>query len=243
VLVRVPPIEPPPSRYAMPSPEMAPAHGCLAGGGDLEPGTILAAYRRGIFPVAGSRGATVVVVAGSARRAAARRVSRIAQPAAYASARPVSRHAGSGLRRRDRRLRGAAEGSWITPAMPRAYERLHALGWVHSVEAWQGRLVGGRRLRRGDRRLFAAESKFHRVTDASKVALAALVEWLAARRFQLLDVQLPTDHLRRLGVIEMPRREYLRRLARGGRGRRLVCGPSRGRADLVTPAALGSRRS
>jgi leucyl/phenylalanyl-tRNA--protein transferase len=59
---------------------------------------------------------------------------------------------------------------------------------------------------------FAAESKFHRVRDASKVALAELVEWLAQRGFQLLDVQLPTDHLRRLGVIEIPRREYLRRL-------------------------------
>jgi leucyl/phenylalanyl-tRNA--protein transferase len=104
------------------------------------------------------------------------------------------------------------EGTWITPAVRRAYVRLHALGWVHSVEVWRdatlvgglyGVAVGG---------FFAAESKFHRAPDASKVALAELVDWLSQRGFRLLDVQLATDHLRSLGVIEIARREYLRRL-------------------------------
>jgi leucyl/phenylalanyl-tRNA--protein transferase len=80
------------------------------------------------------------------------------------------------------------------------------------VEAWEGStLVGGiYGVTIGG--LFAAESKFHRAPDASKVALAELVDWLIARRFHLLDVQLATNHLRTLGVIEIPRQEYLCRL-------------------------------
>ena len=104
------------------------------------------------------------------------------------------------------------EGTWITPAMRRAYGRLHALGWVHSVEVWhEATLVGGvYGVAIGG--FFAAESKFHRASDASKVALAELVGWLAERGFRLLDVQLATDHLRSLGVVEISRREYLGRL-------------------------------
>lgn len=191
---------------------MAPAHGCLAGGGDLEPGTILAAYRRGIFPWPDPEGrllwwspdprAVLPLDAfhesRSLRRTRRRGAFRVTRDQACGAV-----------------IAGCAErpeGSWITPEMQRAYERLHTLGWVHSVEAWHGdRLVGGvYGVAIGG--VFAAESKFHRASDASKVALAALVEWLAARGYQLLDVQLPTDHLRRLGVIEMPRHEYLRRL-------------------------------
>lgn len=208
----LPPIEPPPSRYAMPSPELAPSHGCLAGGGDLEPGTILAAYRRGIFPWPDRDGRllwwspdprAVLPLDGfhesrSLRRVRGRGIYRITRDQACAAV-----------------IAGCAErpeGSWITPAMRRAYEQLHALGWVHSVEAWQDeRLVGGvYGVAVGG--FFAAESKFHRARDASKVALAELVEWLSASGFLLLDVQLPTDHLRSLGVIEISRREYLRRL-------------------------------
>ncbi len=212
VATRVPPIEPPPSRYAMPSPEMAPAHGCLAGGGDLEPGTILAAYRRGIFPWPDPDGRllwwspdprAILPLDGfhesrSLRRTRRRGTFRVTHDEACGAV-----IAGCAER---------SEGSWITPEMHRAYERLHGLGWVHSVDVWEGaRLVGGvYGVAIGG--FFAAESKFHRVRDASKVALAELVEWLGSRGFQLLDVQLPTDHLRRLGVIEISRREYLRRL-------------------------------
>jgi leucyl/phenylalanyl-tRNA---protein transferase len=106
-------------------------------------------------------------------------------------------------------------GRWITPRIAEAYRRLHDLGWAHSVECWRaGRLAGG--LYGVDvGGLFAGESMFHRETDASKVALVALVEMLAEdgdpRR--LLDVQWRTDHLATLGVIEISRDEYRRRLA------------------------------
>jgi leucyl/phenylalanyl-tRNA--protein transferase len=105
------------------------------------------------------------------------------------------------------------EGTWITPAMRRAYERLHQLGWVHSVEVWQGDALVGGVYGVAIGGFFAAESKFHRASNASKVALAELVEWLRSEGFLLLDVQLATDHLRTLGVVEVSRAEYLARLA------------------------------
>jgi leucyl/phenylalanyl-tRNA--protein transferase len=90
---------------------------------------------------------------------------------------------------------------------------LHELGWAHSVEAWRdGVLVGGLYgLRIGG--LFAGESMFHRETDASKVACWATVELLRMDGAELFDVQWTTPHLRMLGAIDLPRGEYLRRLA------------------------------
>ncbi len=105
---------------------------------------------------------------------------------------------------------------WIDDEIREAYLRLHDLGWAHSVETWrEGRLVGGLYgVASGG--LFAGESMFHRETDASKAALVALVDLLddehAADR--LLDVQWSTPHLASLGVVEIEREEYLRRLAR-----------------------------
>jgi leucyl/phenylalanyl-tRNA--protein transferase len=207
------PIEPPPSRYAMPRPEAAPPHGCLAAGGDLEPGTILAAYRGGIFPWPDSDGRllwwspdprAVLPLDGFHASRSLRRVQRRARYRVTRDQACAAVIAGCADR---------AEGTWITPAIRRAYARLHALGWVHSVEAWEGSTLVGGVYGVAIGGFFAAESKFHRAPDASKVALAGLVQWLAARRFRLLDVQLATDHLRTLGVIEIPRVEYLRRLS------------------------------
>lgn len=102
-------------------------------------------------------------------------------------------------------------GRWITPQIVEAYVRLHEAGWSHSIETWQeGRLVGGLYgVAIGG--LFAGESMFHRVTDASKVALVGLVDLLrdeyADRR--LLDVQWSTPHLASMGVVEVPRSTYL----------------------------------
>jgi leucyl/phenylalanyl-tRNA--protein transferase len=105
------------------------------------------------------------------------------------------------------------EGTWITRDMREAYLRLHHLGWVHSVEVWSGeRLVGGL-YGVAIGAFFAAESMFHRANDASKVAVAELVERLRSRRFELLDVQFLTTHLASLGAREIVRAEYLRRLA------------------------------
>jgi leucyl/phenylalanyl-tRNA--protein transferase len=113
-------------------------------------------------------------------------------------------------------MRGCATAhgpTWITDDMLVAYVRLHEQGWAHSVEVWRadalvggvyGVAIGG---------LFAAESMFHRESNASKVALAGLVDHLAARGFELLDVQLATPHLTSLGVVTIARDDYLARVA------------------------------
>ena len=105
------------------------------------------------------------------------------------------------------------EGTWISEEFIEVYGALHRAGKAHSVEAWRdGRLAGGcYGVSLGG--AFMAESMFHRETDASKVALAGLVSRLRDRRFTLLDVQYVTPHLASLGAVEIPRREYERRLS------------------------------
>jgi leucyl/phenylalanyl-tRNA--protein transferase len=114
-------------------------------------------------------------------------------------------------------MRGCAdrpEGTWISERFVEVYGALHRAGKAHSVEAWrEGRLAGGvYGLALGG--AFMAESMFHRETDASKVALAALTSRLRERGFILLDVQYVTPHLESLGAIEITRHEYERRLER-----------------------------
>jgi leucyl/phenylalanyl-tRNA--protein transferase len=105
-----------------------------------------------------------------------------------------------------------AEGTWITTDMIEAYYRLHELGHAHSVEAWlNGELVGGvYGVAVGG--LFAGESMFHRVNDASKIALVHLFERLRAGGFVLFDTQILNEHTRRLGAYAIPRSQYLVRL-------------------------------
>ncbi|MFH1420238.1 MAG: leucyl/phenylalanyl-tRNA--protein transferase [Planctomycetota bacterium] len=105
------------------------------------------------------------------------------------------------------------EGTWISRKIIDAYCNLHRLGLAHSVEAWrEGRLAGGLYgIALGG--AFFGESMFFRIRDASKVALVALVDRMRARGFALLDVQFRTRHLQRFGAVEIPREEYLRRLA------------------------------
>ena len=105
------------------------------------------------------------------------------------------------------------EETWISAEIERAYTELHRLGLAHSVEAWRaGQLAGGLYgVALGG--AFFGESMFSRETDASKVALVALVERLRARGFVLLDTQFLTPHLARFGAVEIPRAEYERRLA------------------------------
>jgi leucyl/phenylalanyl-tRNA--protein transferase len=181
-------------------------------GADLEPGTVLAAYRAGLFPMPvrrkvlgwwspDPRGILPLEglrVSRSLRRSTGRyevRVDTACEAVIEACADP---------RRR---------GAWLDTSMKRAYLRLHAMGWVHSVEAWDdGGLAGGLYgLAVGG--LFAGESMFHHRTDASKVALVALVQRLLAGGGALLDVQWATAHLRSLGVVEVSRAEYHRQLA------------------------------
>ncbi len=103
-------------------------------------------------------------------------------------------------------------GTWISDEILASYVELHSLGLAHSIETWLGdRLAGGLYgVALGG--AFFGESMFHHVTDASKVALAALVERLRTRGFRLLDVQWVTPHLERFGAIEIPRAVYLKQL-------------------------------
>jgi leucyl/phenylalanyl-tRNA--protein transferase len=195
----------------LPSPERADAHGLVAVGADLEPGTLLAAYRSGLFPMPlgrrklgwwspDPRGIIPldgVRVSRSLRKSCARFEIRM-----DTSFETVMRRCGD-----PRRPHG-----WINEDFVRAYTRLHRMGWAHSVEAWlDDELVGGLYGVRVER-FFAGESMFHSATDASKVALVALVQWLNDTDAVLLDVQWRTDHLTTLGAIEVPRDEYLHRL-------------------------------
>jgi len=217
------PVEPPPSRWALPSAANA-GNAEIAGvGADLAPGTLLAAYRQGLFPM----------------RLQARGPIGLG-PLGWWSPDPrgvlpldgllVSRSLRRSTRRFEIRvdtefeavMRGCADPrrphGWIDRKFITAYTALHELGWAHSVETWQvdgnahdtlvgglyGVSVGG---------LFAAESKFHRVTDASKVAVVALVDLLRAGGGVLLDVQWTTPHLASLGAMDVSRTRYLELLA------------------------------
>ncbi|HUF85470.1 MAG TPA: leucyl/phenylalanyl-tRNA--protein transferase [Acidimicrobiia bacterium] len=208
------PVEPPPTRWELPSPEDA-GEGEVAGiGADLEPGTLLAAYRTGLFPMRLGRDGPVGWWSPDPRGI-------IPLDGLHVS-RSLRRSLGKFETSVDRAfedvMRGCADerrpGGWIDESFVAAYTRLHELGWAHSVESWTGEgvlaggvygvAIGG---------LFAAESMFHRATDAGKVALVRLVDWLRSRGAQLLDVQWATPHLASLGAIEMPRTRYLELLA------------------------------
>lgn len=207
------PKDPGPSHYAFQVHRAEPGEDLLGAGADLEPATILAAYRAGVFPMGlGRHGAGPMGWWSPDPRGVLRPddlcVSRSLR-------RSQTRLAVSVDTAFDAVVRGCAdpgrEGRWITKAMARAFSRLHTLGWAHSVEVWsEERLVGGLYgLAIGG--LFAGESMFHRVTDASKVALVALRDLLVSdgdpRR--LVDVQWVTPHLASLGAREVPRPAYL----------------------------------
>jgi leucyl/phenylalanyl-tRNA--protein transferase len=212
------PIEPPPSSWQLDLDQATPGDDLVGVGADLEPGTLLLAYRAGLFPMGlGDDGNAPtgwwspdprgVLLAGDVR---------------------ISRSLRRSLRRFDIRVDTAfsevvagcadpsREGSWITPAITAAYTRLHELGWAHSVEAWRdGEMLGGLYgLALGG--LFAGESMFHRATDASKCALVGLADLIFAdgdpRR--MIDVQWATPHLASLGITDIARSDYIARLER-----------------------------
>ena len=184
-------------------------------GADLEPGTLLLAYRSGLFPMpVGGEGDEVLAWWSPDPRG----VIPLEQLR-------VTRSLRASCRRFDVRVDTAFEevidacadpsrrGRWITPAVRAAYVELHRLGWAHSVETWtsDGHLAGGLYgVAIGG--LFAGESMFHRQRDASKVALVSLVTRMRARGATLLDVQWVTPHLATLGAVDLDRHEYLRRV-------------------------------
>jgi leucyl/phenylalanyl-tRNA--protein transferase len=210
------PVEPPSSAWQFDLRGAEPGEDLVAVGADLRPGTLLAAYRAGLFPMGvGRRGAGPVGWWCPDPRGVLPLDGLRVPRSLRVSARRFEVRVDTAF---DEVVTGCADpsrrGAWITPEVAAAYGRLHRLGWAHSVECWRsGELAGGLYgIAIGG--LFAGESMFHRERDASKVALVALVTLLRAdgdpRR--LLDVQWRTPHLASLGVVEVPRAEYLARL-------------------------------
>jgi len=113
-------------------------------------------------------------------------------------------------------IRGCAKrkDTWINPEIIESYQRLHELGHAHSVEAWTGDKLAGGLYGVAVGGAFFGESMFHRVRDASKIALVGLVERLRARKFVLLDTQWVTPHLEKFGAIEIQRSQSLKLLGR-----------------------------
>lgn len=108
--------------------------------------------------------------------------------------------------------RADADGNWIDTEIVESYCALHAQGYAHSVEVWRDAALVGGLYGVSLRGAFFGESMFHRTSDASKIALVALVERLRARGYVLLDTQWVTEHLVQFGAVEIPRRRYLRML-------------------------------
>jgi leucyl/phenylalanyl-tRNA--protein transferase len=210
--------------FAFPPPTSADEHGRVTVGGDLDPETLLTAYRSGLFPMRQSSGDLTwwspdprgVLTAGGLRVADSLRRSRrrfeIRVDTAFEEVIDACAE------------RGEEEYDWITAEIKDAYVALHRLGWAHSVEAWTipvedepaelagglyGVAVGG---------LFGGESMFHRRRDASKAALVGLVEILrddgrdGAGR--IIDLQWLTPHLESLGGVQISRSSYLQQLER-----------------------------
>lgn len=214
------PTEPPLTGWVFPDISWLPEEGgpddLVGSGADLEPGTLLTAYRHGLFPMPADEAVTRSMLWWSP-------VERGVLPL---DALRVSRSLRASVRRLEVRVDTAfdrvvaacadpsREGAWIDDQIRTAYTRLHRLGWAHSVETWQdGELVGGLYgVAVGG--LFAGESMFHLVTDASKVALVALVALLRDEHVErrVLDVQWRTEHLASLGVVGVSRPAYLEML-------------------------------
>lgn len=222
----------PPCQWTFPTADEMPEADLVATGADLEPSTLIEAYRNGIFPMplneprSGSFSSPPRGAQNARRRES---VMGWWSPVERGVLVPGELRVTRSLRRSTRRWTVTVDqsfadvvtqcavlprrGAWITTGILDAYVRLHELGWAHSVEARDdtGRLVGGLYgVRIG--RLFAGESMFHLERDASKVALVHLASLMSDDGPSLIDVQWATPHLESLGVATVPRHEYLRRL-------------------------------
>lgn len=233
-----PPQPVPPSAWLLPDPWLADEDGVVGVGADLAPGTLVDAYRRGLFPWP-HPGVPLPWFSPDPRGVVdpdgvhvSRSLARRLRTCGWTTTVDVAFRQVVAACAQDR---GDGHGSWITPAMARAYGRLHELGWAHSVEVWDGdALVGGLYgVQVGG--VFTGESMFHRATDASKVALLDAVARLRAAGGFLLDVQLTTPHLRTLGARDLPRDRFLALL---DAGRDLDVRLSTGRRPVDRLAAL-----
>jgi leucyl/phenylalanyl-tRNA--protein transferase len=205
-------------RLVFPPPQLADPDGLLAVGGDLRPERLLLAYSSGIFPwptegfplLWHSPDPRFVLpfdllhVPRSLRRRMRKKPFRVTLDTAF----------GDVIRECSDKPRPGQRGTWITEEMVAAYEKLHELGFAHSVEAWEGEeLVGGLYgVSLGG--AFFGESMFAHRPDASKVGFVKLVEQLGKWGITLIDAQVHTKHLERFGAVHWTRSDYLEQLAR-----------------------------
>jgi leucyl/phenylalanyl-tRNA--protein transferase len=203
------------SRWQLPPVSAWPEGDLLALGADVEPATVIDAYRRGVFPMGvGELGDRLGWWSPNPRGVLpldALRVTRSMRQSAKRFEVRVDTCFTRVMRACGDPSRG---GSWITQEFIDGYSELHDLGWAHSIEAFDrnGDLAGGLYGVRIDG-YFSGESMFHIQRDASKVALIALVDLMRSSGMTLLDVQWCSDHLASVGAIEVPRRDYLAMLA------------------------------
>ena len=208
-----PPVDVGPSRWILPSDALPDEDGFVAVGADLEPATLIASYRNGLFPMPVGRRRLgwfspdprgILPLDGLRVTRSLRQSMKRYEVTVDRSFREVMQACGDPKR----------PHGWINGDFVGAYSRLHELGWAHSFEcrSEDGALVGGLYGIRIDG-FFAGESMFSVERDASKVALVALVEAMRAAGMELLDVQWVTPHLASLGAIAVPRSDYLVRLA------------------------------
>jgi len=200
---------------SFPNPIDASPEGIVAYGGDLSPSRLMLGYRNGIFPwysvgdpiLWWSPNPRLILELGDFKlhRSLRKKISQfeIRFDTAFSQV----------IRECSKIPRRNQKGSWIVPEMIEAYEVLHALGYAHSVEAYQEGLLVGGLYGVSVGKVFCGESMFASVSDASKVALAVLVENLKKQGYEFIDCQVPTEHLKSLGAIEVSRETFLERLA------------------------------
>jgi len=201
----------------LPAPETArrEPNGLLAAGGGLSVPRLVDAYARGVFPWFGDGDPVLwwcpnprlilptdgVHVSRSLARRLGRRDYRVTLDTAFGA-----------VMRTCAEPRADDHGTWITAEMLAAYEALHARGFAHSLEVWQGEALVGGIYGVAIGTAFFGESMFSRVPDGSKIAIVWLAAQLARWGMPFIDCQVRSDHLVRMGAIEVPRREFLRRL-------------------------------
>ena len=202
-------------RLRFPDPEQANSEGLVAVGGDLSVPRLLLAYRSGIFPWTAApvtwwspdpRGIFLLDrfhISRSLARAIRHEVFRVTVDRAFREVIEGCAAPAPGRR-----------STWITQEFLEAYTELHRQGYAHSVECWQGEQLAGGIYGVALGGFFAGESMFHRVSNASKVALAHLVKHLGEKGFLLFDIQMVTHITEQLGAVTVSRHLYLKRLAK-----------------------------
>lgn len=203
----------PDDEHAFPHPSLAEPSGLLGVGGDLAPERLLLAYANGIFPWY-SEGQPILWfspdprcvlppaelrIGRSLKKTLRKSAFRVTMDTAFSDVISACKHTS----------RPGQEGTWITEEMRDAYVDLHRMGHAHSVEVWLGEELVGGLYGVALGKLFAGESMFSRASDASKTGLVWLVRQLEQWGFGLVDAQVHTDTLARMGAVEVPRSEYL----------------------------------